>query len=141
MISPFLPFIIFNGMKSERNPEKSALDWRLSSALISWQKWPDSKEHMTKMQQTIDAILKDTKLVMMVRKENLGNWNRDESFIFPGVEKAYGHEEGCLVEFDTLKGIELKVGEIKTRGYLFLKKGNQRLGYLRPGLVVKIAVK
>lgn len=119
------------------------MDWELGNALTSWQELPDQRDQMNKMQATINRAPKEISLVIMIRQEVLKNIDKDESFITPGVDKAYGTEEGCLIKFSTSDGLRFKVGEHRdrkdeNRGYLFLEKDGQRLGYFKPKFIVKM---
>jgi hypothetical protein len=127
-------------MTAEGHFEKSSFNWNLSVALSSWQKWPDGREAMEKMQEMINKATKDTPIVLSVKGEVLRNLNLSDSFITPGVVMAYGEENGSLIEFSTSK-VRMKVSESEHKGYLFLEKDGQRLAYFRPQLIANMSIK
>lgn len=121
----------------ERSFEKSVLNWNLSSALSSWQKRPEGTDDKRKMQSVLDTSASETPLKIMIKIEVLKSSDREDSFISKTVADAYGRIEGRLVIFETDKGVHPRVGE---RGYLFLEKDGQRIGYCRPDCIAGIEV-
>lgn len=124
----------------ERTFEKSVIDWNLSVALSSWQAGPDSPEHMRKMDESLNSCGGDCPVSVKIKKELLRSINAEDGFISSTVAEAYGKIDGNLIVFEFANGIKARTGETKGRGYLFLEKNGQRIGYCRPDCIASISL-
>lgn len=121
----------------ERFYDKWILNWNLQVALSGWKKEPDSKIAMEKMQQLLSSASKNGSVSLMVDREIFENADIEEAFLTRGTANAYGREDGDLLIFDSPR-IKSRVAEIAGRGYVFLEKGTQRIGYFRPHHLVAV---
>jgi len=125
-----------------KNSIDSCLNFELSNALFLWQKMPDSREYMAKVNEAIEATQKGGGLIMKVKREVLDRFGIEIAPIIKIVAFRYAIVNGYSLVFESSPDLSMRMGSIRENVYLFLDSRTEKtIGFFRPEDILELKAK
>lgn len=120
---------------SERLADSSSQSMDFFGILEDWRKNPEIDGRTGELENSFYRRQSEGIVTVMISKEAIKSFNRDEAFLQTSVVEAYGQDRGESISFDQKGGLRFRIGRLKGTRVLFLDKGGQSLAYLHPKFI------